>query len=106
MKFYNAVEENIRQAIAKGDFDNLPNKGKPLDLSAWKRTPEHLRMTYSILKNAGITPQEVNLKKQISEVKAEIELLDKTTQQEERKVLTNTLNKLMTMYNIKMDNFR
>jgi len=106
MKIYDAVEEKIRQAIANGDFDDLPNKGKPLDLSTWQRTPEHLRMTYSILKNAGISPQEVNLKSQISELKAELQHLDKETQQEARSEIIKQLNKVTTTHAIQMERLR
>jgi hypothetical protein len=42
----------IKEAIARGEFDNLPGKDKPLDLDAYFATPEHLRMGYSILKSA------------------------------------------------------
>ena len=61
-----AVEEQIRQAMAEGKFNNLPGKGKPIDLEAYFQTPEHLRMAYSILKSAGFVPQEVQLLKDIT----------------------------------------
>ena len=51
------VDEKIKEAIARGEFDNLPGRGKPLDLDAYFATPEHLRMGYSILKNADIIPE-------------------------------------------------
>ena len=53
MSKYYGVEAAIREAMERGDFDNLPGKGKPLDLSDWENTPVHLRMSYSVLKNAG-----------------------------------------------------
>jgi len=53
VKIVESVEGRIKAAIERGDFDNLPNRGKPLDLSGWLKTPEQLRMSYSILKNAG-----------------------------------------------------
>ena len=106
MKIYDAVEEQIRQAIANGEFDNLPNKGKPLDLTDWKRTPAHLRMSYSVLKSAGIEPAEVVVKRQISELKARILILDKIKNKEERTVLVNKLNDMMITQNIQMDRLR
>jgi len=33
--FQTNVDEQIREAIARGEFDNLPGKGKPLDLDAY-----------------------------------------------------------------------
>ena len=73
MKIYEGVEGVIKDAIARGDFDNLPNKGKPLDLSEWEKTPQHLRMSYSILKNAGITPAEIHTKKELTSLRQMIQ---------------------------------
>ena len=33
--FQTNVDEQIREAIARGEFDNLPGKGKALDLDAY-----------------------------------------------------------------------
>ena len=57
------AEERIRQSIQNGDFENLPGKGKPLELEDLSSVPEDLRMGYKILKNAGMVPEEVQLKK-------------------------------------------
>ncbi len=73
MSRYDGVEGAIREAIERGDFDNLPGKGKPIDLSDWKKTPEHLRMSYSILKNAGYKPTEVQTKREIAQLREMIE---------------------------------
>ncbi|MFC3041747.1 DUF1992 domain-containing protein [Virgibacillus xinjiangensis] len=51
---YMFVEERIKKAMDQGEFDNLPGKGKPLNLEEDLQglSPE-LRMGYRILKNAG-----------------------------------------------------
>ena len=69
MSLQKNVDEEIQNAIARGEFDNLPEKGKPLDLDAYFATPEHLRMGYSILKNAEIIPEEMELLRQIESLK-------------------------------------
>jgi len=102
-KIYRGVEEQIQEAIAKGDFDNLPGKGKPLDLSGWKKTPAHLRMGYSMLKSAGLVPVEIQAKKEIVEIKKK---LAETEDKEERMRLTNRLNSLTATAAIKADSFR
>ena len=60
------AERKIREAMARGELDNLPGAGKPLamdeDLSG---VPADLRMAYKILKNAGFVPHEVDLRKEI-----------------------------------------
>ena len=69
MSFQKSVDEKIEEAIGKGEFDNLPGKGKPLDLDAYFATPEHLRMAYSILKSADIIPEEMKLLREIEGLK-------------------------------------
>ena len=64
-----AIEQIIRDAMERGEFDNLRGEGKPLDLSAYFNTPEDLRLAYSMLKSADILPQEAELLKEIAELK-------------------------------------
>ncbi len=103
MRIYNLVEEKIRNAMEAGEFDNLPGKGKPLDLSEWQRTPEELRMSYSILKSAGIAPAEIDIKRNIGELKEAIKACDDP---DERIRLINKLNEAMTTYSLKMERMR
>jgi hypothetical protein len=69
MNFDKLIESIIKEAQERGEFDNLPGKGKPIDLSAYFDTPEDVRMAYSILKNAGMNSREVDLLKEIAELK-------------------------------------
>ncbi len=69
MSFEKAVEAIIREAMQRGEFDDLPGKGKPLDLTDYFNTPEEVRAAHSILKNAGMVPREVELLKEIAELK-------------------------------------
>lgn len=64
-----AIEQIIRDAMERGEFENLRGEGKPLDLSAYFNTPEDLRLAYSMLKSADILPQEAELLKEIAELK-------------------------------------
>ena len=59
------AEERIRQAIEHGEFDDLPGKGKPLELDDDSHLPADLRMSYKILKNADCLPPELELRKEI-----------------------------------------
>lgn len=68
----NLVDSKIKKAIAEGEFDNLPGKGKPLDLNKYFDLPEHLRITYQMLKNSGFVPEEVKLKKEMELLKERI----------------------------------
>ena len=64
--FQKIVEERIRIAQQKGQFDNLDGRGKPLPPDVIGDTvPEDLRLSYRILKNADCVPPEVELKHEI-----------------------------------------
>jgi hypothetical protein len=67
--FDRIVESIIKDAMERGEFDNLPGKGKPIDLTEYFETPEEVRLANSVLKNAGITSREVELLKEIAELK-------------------------------------
>ena len=47
------IDEQIRQAMQRGDFDDLPGKGKPLDLSENPHVDPGWRMAYRMLKENG-----------------------------------------------------
>ena len=64
------AEERIREAIERGDFDDLPGKGRPLDLEDDSHLPPDLRMAYKILKNADCLPPELELRKEIRTTEA------------------------------------
>jgi hypothetical protein len=67
------IDEQIRRAIEAGEFDDLPGKGKPIDLRAYFETPEDLRMAYSILKSNNFVPEEVEMLKDIGALKRRLE---------------------------------
>lgn len=60
------AEKRIEEAQAKGEFDNLPGRGRPLELEDMSHVPEELRMAYKILRNAGCLPPELAERKEIS----------------------------------------
>ncbi|MGH9426837.1 MAG: DUF1992 domain-containing protein [Terriglobia bacterium] len=72
MSFEKIVEEQIRRAIADGEFENLRGKGKALELESYFQTPEPLRMAYSMLKSAEFVPEEVRLMQEIDAAKQEL----------------------------------
>jgi len=63
------IDMIIREAAAKGAFDNLPGRGKPQRFDEEGATPEELRMGYTVLKNSGHLPEEVEWMKEIDELK-------------------------------------
>ena len=63
------AERRIQEAMARGEFDNLPGKGKPLVQEDLSGVPEELRMAYKILKNAGCVPPEVELTNDVASLR-------------------------------------
>lgn len=55
------AEAKILEALAAGEEERLPNKGKELNLDSYFQTPETLRMAFSMLKGAEVVPEEVEL---------------------------------------------
>lgn len=94
------AEKRIEQAMAEGAFDNLQNKGKPLANDNMDHVPEELRMAYKILKNAGVIPEEIELKKGIVQIST---LLNNCADENERKELRMQLNEKQLRYNIIME---
>jgi hypothetical protein len=62
------AEDRIRASIERGDFDDLPGKGKPQNLQDDSNLPEDLRLAYKVLKNAGYTPPELDVRKELMQV--------------------------------------
>jgi hypothetical protein len=64
------AERKIAEAIAKGELDDLPGAGRPLDLDDDTLVPEELRLAYRILKNAGFVPPELEALNRIEQLEA------------------------------------
>ena len=83
MAFERIVEAMIKEAMERGEFDNLPGKGKPIDLTEYFETSEEVRLANSVLKSAGMTSREVDLLKEIAELKQVLAaVLDEKKKQE------------------------
>ena len=47
------AERKIQEAMAEGQFDNLPGRGRPQKLEDLSHLPEDMRLAYIVLKNSG-----------------------------------------------------
>lgn len=68
--FDKIAEEKIREAMERGEFDDLEGRGKPLNLEDDSHLPEDLRMAYKMLKNSDCLPPELELRKEIRTTEA------------------------------------
>ena len=86
--FWRIAEERIKEAQRAGAFDNLPGKGKRLDLEDLSCVPEDLRIGYLILKNAHVLPPEAELLKDIHTIE---DLLKHVEDEGERRALAKSI---------------
>ena len=86
--FWRIAEERIREAQQAGVFDDLPGRGKPLEIEDLSWIPEDLRIGYHILKNAHVLPPEAELRKDIHTLE---DLLKHIEDEGERRALAKSL---------------
>ena len=86
--FQRIAEQRILEAQRNGEFDNLPGKGKPLELEDLSGVPENLRIGYHVLKNAHVLPPEAELIKDIHTLE---DLLKHVEDEGERRALAKSI---------------
>ncbi|ACS78083.1 DnaJ family domain-containing protein [Maridesulfovibrio salexigens] len=92
MYFIAAIAESrIKEAERKGEFEDLPTKGKPLELEDDSMIPPELRMAYKALKNGGYLPPEMQLRKDIHSA---LDLLEYMEDEKERYTQMQKVNLL------------
>ena len=69
------VTEQIEKAMERGEFKNLPGKGKPLKLDTNPFLTPQARMANRLLKENGFAPRWIELEKEIKKEKAQLERL-------------------------------
>ena len=67
------IESRIAAARDRGDFDDLPGKGSPLELDDDSLVPIELRAGLRILKNAGLLPAELESLAQLRALERELD---------------------------------
>jgi hypothetical protein len=113
-RFASLIDQHIAEAQRAGLFDNLSGSGKPLNLDDDSMVPEEDRIAHRMLKNAGLAPAWIELQKEIREQQASLERwvaqaqqrwpksgpLEQAQIRQEHSQKVNTLNKLITTYNL------
>ena len=94
------VEDQIKKAMAAGEFDDLPGKGQRIDLDAYFQTPEDLRICYSILKQGSFVPEEVQMLKDIEALREE---LAACTDEARKSQLSKTISEKVLSFNLLME---
>ena len=104
MPFEEIAERKIREAMEQGEFDNLPGAGKPLaGLDSYFATPENVRLGYSVLKNSGFVPEEVEIRREIESLQSERRQAATAV---ERSRLEAAIQRLQLKYDVLIDSYR
>ena len=100
MSFDKTVEAIIQEAMARGEFDNLSGRGKPVDLTEYFNTPEDVRVAQAMLKNAGMVPVEIELLQEIAALK---ELLGSARDETEKDKIRRMLAEKQLQFNLQLE---
>jgi len=104
MSLEKIAESKIREAMEQGEFDNLAGAGKPLTgLDSYFATPEDVRVGYSVLKNSGFVPAEVEIRREIESLRSQQQSAPSAS---ERTRLDAEIQRLQLKYDILVDTYR
>jgi DnaJ family protein C protein 28 len=65
------IDQQIREAQERGEFDDLPGKGRPLDLTPNPYAQDQ-ELAFKILKDAGYAPEWIEMDKAIRQNYADL----------------------------------
>ena len=98
--FERLAEARIQEAIEDGVFEDLPGHGKPLVIEDASGVPAELRGAYSVLKNAGCLPEEMELAKERVTLR---ELVEACAEGDERAALEARQQELELRYQLLLE---
>jgi hypothetical protein len=89
------IEDLIKRAQERGEFDNLSGMGKPLPKDEFEHLPQEMRMAARILKNAGYDDEAMLLQKEMNDIGNAI----RRAQGDEKVTLESEYNKRLSNLN-------
>lgn len=99
-----AIAEHIEQARRSGELRSAKGFGQPItDPEGWYETPTEFRLPFKILKNAGVTPPEIELFQQRAALRRE---LARCPSEEERQALRQRLSELEQFIALRLEGMR
>lgn len=84
---YWIAEQKIKEAIAAGEFENLPGKGKPIHFDREFSGNNRENMAFKILKNAGFVPLPIRARKELQTLQETIFVLFKECRERKSELL-------------------
>jgi Domain of unknown function (DUF1992) len=94
------IEKLIDEWVSQNPEEDLPGKGKPLNLEEYFRWPEDKRMGYSLLRDAGYVPPEVALLQEIASLE---QAIDRSTDPAKRQWLRGRLQARQVEFNMHLE---
>lgn len=102
--FDEEIAHRLKEAAESGELSAAKGYGKPLDADAgWDATPSDLRLPMKILKDAGVTPPEIEMFRERARLKA---LLNTTTDSSEIERLRHRLRELEQTLALRLESLR
>jgi hypothetical protein len=95
-----SVEAIIRAAVLRGELDDLPYKGERIPLEDDRGVHPEDRLTYKVLKNAGMVPPEVAAMQELAKLRA---LLAATEDPEEQRLIRVEIAQKDAVLRLKME---
>ena len=95
-----SAEEIIRAAVQRGELDDLPYKGEPIPLDDDRGIHPEDRLSYKVLKNAGMVPPEVAAMQDLEKLRA---LLAATEDPEEQRRIRVEIAQKDAVLRLKME---
>lgn len=98
------AEAKILEALGRWETERLPSRGQPLDPEDYFRTPEPWRMAFSVLKDANVVPEEVELLREIYRLESSLEKPggeEETTARDVRR----RISELRVLYDMKVQRY-
>lgn len=97
------MDEIIRDAMRRGDFDNLPGQGAPLPKEEMP-VPEELRMAHKIMKDNEVVPDWITAGKELDAEyqKLRTKLRASATPSDSFREAVTAYNKRVLSYNLKL----
>ena len=98
------IADHLAQSYRSGELQSAESFGKPMKESeGYLETPDEFRMPFKVLKNAGITPPEVQLFHQRAELRAQLEA---ATSDAARQALQQRLSELEQVLALRLEGMR
>lgn len=95
--FDSLAEQRIADALRRGEFDHLPGAGRPLVFDDEPLLSPEQRMANHLLRNAGVSPPEIGLRKEIAALRARLETLAGDAREQARRDLGLLILRLAEM---------